>query len=142
MNELQRAELRDTHLGEDVAALLRIFAAQTHNDPSAVIATFTRLAAGYPLSHLTGEDDEWFEVLPGLEQNRRCATVYRDKASGEAYDNEAVVFENPITGARHVSERSRHPITFPYYPRPRIVQMAPPGAEQQLPVIPSEEQPE
>jgi hypothetical protein len=125
--ELVDAGLHDTMIADHVLELARTYDAQRHNDGSRVIDVFTRVAAGLPLTHLLGGDDEWWPPLNGIEQNKRCASVFRD-ATGQAYDTMAFVFENPTTGARHVSERSHLKVTFPYYPRPRIVQMSPPGA--------------
>ncbi len=72
----------------------------------AVAPVLQKLIAGKPLSPLTGEPEEWNEVGPGVFQNNRCGTVFKDPRfhNGEqAYD-----LDNPA-GARVA-------ITFPYTP--------------------------
>lgn len=72
----------------------------------AVAPVLQRLIAGKPLSPLTGDDDEWTEVVTGVFQNRRLSSVFKDPRfhdGKQAYD-----LDNP-KGARAA-------ISFPYYP--------------------------
>lgn len=76
-----------------------------------------RLIAGKPLGPLTGEDIEWVEVGPGVFQNVRCGSVFKDPRFHDgklAYDIDAA---DP-----------RAAIEFPYYPdradvRPPVVEL-------------------
>lgn len=72
----------------------------------AVAPVLQRLIAGKCLSPLTGEDDEFGEVAPGVFQNKRVSSVFKDPRFHDgklAYD-----LDNPL--GRSV------PITFPYWP--------------------------
>jgi hypothetical protein len=44
-----------------------------------------------PVSPLTGEDDEWNEIEPGLFQNKRYSAVFKRK-DGTAYNVEGKIF--------------------------------------------------
>jgi hypothetical protein len=65
-----------------------------------------KLIAGKPLSPLTGQDDEWFDVSSAsggnpMWQNIRCSTVFRD-GSGSL-----LRYRYSGTPYNHVSIRSR-----------------------------------
>jgi hypothetical protein len=68
---------------------------------SIVAPILMRCIAGKPLSPLTGKASEWMYVGDGFEQNRRCSTVFRMKATEAAYN---------------IDEPGRPMITFPYWP--------------------------
>ena len=73
---------------------------------SCAAPVLTRLLCGLPLSPLSGVDEEWNEVGPGVFQNKRCSSVFKDPRfhNGEkAYD-----LDNP--------RGPRAAIQFPYYP--------------------------
>lgn len=129
-SELRRAGLFDADsdyggmLGEAVMKMLRQFEEEGHSGMSAsmAISIFERLARFEPLSPLTGDDDEWhdpWDDAPWL-QNRRCSHVFKDKATGEAYDSEGRIFRHP-DGATFTSRDSRVPVTFPYVPKREYV---------------------
>lgn len=79
--ELTRAGLLDREsdydgmLGAAVLELIETFSAQGHSGGSAaaVVELFVPLARFDPLSDLTDDPDEWFEVTDGLWQSRRMA---------------------------------------------------------------------
>lgn len=71
----------------------------------AMAPVLQRLIAGQPLTPLTGEDHEWVEVGPGVLQNRRDSSVFKDPRFHDgklAYDIDA--------------PEPRAAITFPYSP--------------------------
>lgn len=88
-SELRAAGLFDagSDFDGDVAvqatSLMETFCAYSHSGGSAEVTlqVFERLARGFPLSPLTGEDDEW-EVPEGrggqLMINKRCSRVFKD----------------------------------------------------------------
>lgn len=107
-----------------VVELIEVFSRQGHSGFSApfAISAFERLARFEPLGPLTGEDDEWHEVGPGVFQNRRCSHVFKqaDRFNGQAYDIQARVFREPNGSCftRGGAEGgSMQPITFPYVPK-------------------------
>lgn len=72
----------------------------------AVAPVLQRLIAGKCLSPLTGEPDEWIEHEPGVFQNRRVSSVFKDPRFHDgklAYD-----LDNPAG--------PRTAISFPYWP--------------------------
>jgi len=73
---------------------------------AAVEPVFVRLLNGQPLSPLTGEDDEWMEVMGGALQNVRCSSVFKE--GGRSYD---------------INTKGRPTITFPYSPDTEMVRM-------------------
>lgn len=107
---------------ENVLELLRVFSKQGHSGASApyCISVFEKLAMFKPLTPLTGNDDEWNEVVDGkLWQNNRCSHVFKE-ADGRAYDGEARIFREP-NGACYTSKDSRAYIKFPYTPTRKYV---------------------
>lgn len=114
MSLISRAEdeLKRINFGEeDTAVMIKIlkqFFKQRDSGCAvwAVAPVLQKLIAGKCLSPLTGEDDEWNEVGPGVFQNRRVASVFKDPRFHDgklAYD-----IDNP--------EGPRVAITFPYTP--------------------------
>jgi hypothetical protein len=116
------------HMSSGVIDLLRVFSVQGHSGFSASHARqlFGTLVAFKPLGPLTGADSEWFDHgdMMGEEtrwQNKRCGNVFKS-ADGEAYDIDAVVFEEP-NGCRFTGYHGRMPVTFPYAPRTVIAKV-------------------
>lgn len=109
-------------------SMVGLFASQNHSGASAgvCISFLQRLLRFEPLSPLTGEDNEWIEVGPGVWQNRRCAHVFKD-ATGKAYDAQGIVFQEP-TGLQFTNQNSRVEIKFPYSPTSSIVKVTADGA--------------
>lgn len=107
-------------LGNAVLELIEKFAEQGHSGMSASITVqvFEKLARFQPLGPLTGADDEWTEVGPGVFQNRRCPHVFKE--NGEAYDMDGRIFREP-SGLCFTSRHSRVPVTFPYTPKREYV---------------------
>lgn len=71
----------------------------------AVAPVLQRLIAGKPITPLTGSDDEFVEVGPGVYQNKRCSSVFKDPRFHDgklAFDIDA--------------DEPRAAITFPYWP--------------------------
>lgn len=118
----------DKWIQENVLELLRVFSAQGHSGSSApyAIGMFSKLAAFEPLCPLSGADDEWVEVSPGLFQNNRCSHVFRK--DGEAYDIEGIIFREP-NGCCYTSHESHVPVTFPYIPTSRYMDVPPQSQE-------------
>lgn len=93
----------DGDVAVQVTSLMEVFAAYGHSGGSAeqTLAIFEKLARGFPLSPLTGEDDEW-EVPAGMggqiQVNKRFNRVFKDDEM--AWDVRV----------------GRTPLTFPYQP--------------------------
>jgi len=124
--ELDRAGLFDKSsdyggmMGEAVLKMVEQFADEGHSGFSAgmAISIFSKLSRFEPLSPLTGEDDEWMEVGPGVFQNRRCAHVFKDETG--AYNIDGKVFREP-GGFCYTNRDSRVYVTFPYEPSTEYV---------------------
>lgn len=107
-------------LGEAVMKMIEQFAEEGHSGFSAslAISAFQKLARYEPLTPLTGADEEWCEVSPGVFQNRRCPRVFKE--DGLAHDIDGRVLREP-SGACYTSRDSRVPVTFPYTPKTEYV---------------------
>lgn len=107
--------------------LIQAFSEQGHSGASATIVTelFATLARYEPLSPLTGEDDEWWDVSQyfghPMWQNKRASHVFLN-GEGTAYDIDGKVFEEP-DGARFTSKDSQIPVEFPYTPHTEVVKV-------------------
>ena len=104
-------ELRRANFGEEDSAvmigILETFFNQWDSGGAVSFAApvLQRLIAGKPITPLTGEADEWEEVGPGVFQNRRCSSVFKDPHLHDgklAYDIDA--------------PDCRAAISFPYWP--------------------------
>jgi len=113
----------DGMIKEAVMGLVKLFAEQGHSGFSApiVVGLFEKLALFKPISPLTGADDEWTEVSDGVFQNKRASHVFKqkDRFDGQAYDINAVVFQD-ADGSRWTNSDSFRTITFPYTPTTTI----------------------
>ena len=100
-------------MADGTEELLAVFSSQGHSGASAPFAAnlFRTMAAFKPWGPLTGEDDECNEVGPGVFQNRRVSSVFKE--GGEAYWIEGRVFRDP-DGSTYTSQKSRVPVTFPW----------------------------
>lgn len=112
-------------LGAAVLKMVEQFADEGHSGMSAgmAIALFKKVASFEPLTPLTGSDDEWNEVGPGVFQNRRCSRVFKE--NGQAYDIDGIVWRDP-DGMTFTNRDSRVPVTFPYTPKTEIRDRAAP----------------
>ena len=117
----------------DVLDLLNVFAKQGHSGSSAsyALSLFNRLADFKCIGPLTGQDSEWNEASPGLWQNKRCSSVFKNK-EGDAWDINSKVFWEWCQGPYDEDEKgypgmsvyksyytngeSHMAITFPYTP--------------------------
>lgn len=114
--EQAKAELAAVNFGEEdsrvMVEILEKFLDQWDSGGAVAVASdvLARLIAGQPLGPLTGEDSEWFvHDAPGMyAQNKRCSTVFKSTKDGPAYD---------------IDVPGRPPITFPYDPATKAVQM-------------------
>lgn len=107
---------------DNIIELLTVFSKQNHSGFSAayVISNFMRLVRWEPLGSLTGEDSEWNKIEDDLWQNKRCLHVFKNPKTGEAWDTDAVVFEDP-NGSRWTNSGSVKEITFPYDPKTEVL---------------------
>jgi len=122
--ELQRAGAFDPksdfyggNTGKAVMELLELFDKQNHSGMSAslVASLFKQLVDGKPLTPLTGNDDEWIEIEPGVYQNKRCPSVFKDEKG--AYQIDYYIFQDE-SGAYYTSKESiKYIDKFPYYPK-------------------------
>jgi hypothetical protein len=105
----------DGLLGPAVMKMIKVFADEGHSGYSARMAVdiFEKVARFEPLTPLTGTDDEWHEVGPGVYQNVRCSHVFKE--NGQAYDIDGRIFREP-NGSCFTNVESRTPVTFPYTP--------------------------
>ena len=110
---------------KNIMEIVKAFSGQGHSGGSAEVVTgiLGSLLAYKPLSPLTGEDSEWNTQNPGFIQNVRLSSVFKDPKTGECYDIDGIVFEEP-NGVRFGSGQwSRVPVTFPYTQNRRVVKV-------------------
>lgn len=112
---------------QNLKELLGVFSQQGHSGFSApyVLNLFAKLARFEPITPLTGADEEWDEVRPGVYQNNRCSHVFKGDPhfNGEAYDIRGRVFQCE-DGSCYTSAESAVQITFPYTPQTAYVPVA------------------
>lgn len=87
----------DGALAEAVMELIEVFSKQGHSGHSAHIVSglFDKLSRFKPISPLTGNDDEWYESMDGIFQNKRNSAVFKDGKDGKAYFIDAYVKRTP-----------------------------------------------
>lgn len=102
-------------MDKTILEIVEKFSEQGHSGFSAsyAISVLERLLRFKPLSPLTGEEDEWNEVVPGLAQNKRCSSVFKN-ADGTAHDIDAIVVSDNGGITWFASGRFRKEVTFPY----------------------------
>ena len=114
-------------MNRDLRELVLVFASQRHSGFSAgyAVAALEKLLRFKPLRPLTGEPNEWNEVMDGVYQNRRCSRVFKEagRFDGQAYDIEGRIFREP-NGLCYTNSDSHVPITFPYTPTTEFVDRA------------------
>ena len=95
--------------------LIELFASQGHSGFTApyTVNVFKRPAMFKPLTPLTGEDNEWNEIEPGLYQNKRYSAVFKEK-DGKAYNVEGKIFTDNDGEVWYTSKDSHIEINFPY----------------------------
>lgn len=97
-----------------ILKLLEVFDSQGHSGFTAPYTAqiFHRLATFKPITPLTGEDDEWNEIEPGLLQNKRYSAVFKDKTG--AYNIEGKIFSDNDGEIWFTNKDSKVYIEFPY----------------------------
>lgn len=128
-SELDRIGMTDEDemngaMRKHILHMVKEFAEEGHSGFSAsyALSCLEKLLKFKPLSPLTGEDDEWFEYMYGVYQNKRCSTVFKQGKDGEAYDIDGKVFwewyTDEETGEKtksyYTNSECRTPVTFPY----------------------------
>jgi hypothetical protein len=109
--------------------MMNEFAEEGHSGFSAsyAISILTKLMDFKPLSPLTGEDDEWNNLVENYEpvphwQNKRNSSVFKN-ADGTCYDIDGKVFwewampyeeDGKPYKSYYTNRDSRVPVTFPY----------------------------
>jgi hypothetical protein len=129
--ELERAGMFDDDsdyggaMGAAVLKMIERFCDEEHSGASASIALaiFERLARYMPITPLTGDAEEWTEVDEGVFQNKRCASVFKDKKiqDGRPYNLQAYSFKERETGNTYRNRYSGKFITFPYVVQKTVV---------------------
>jgi hypothetical protein len=108
----------------DALELLEVFSKEEHSGSLALylISMLEKLLRFEPIGALTGADDEWVKHSSSHFQNKRCSHVFKDddRFDGQAYDAEAVIFREK-NGSCFISSESCRPITFPYTPHSKYV---------------------
>ena len=102
----------------NILELLEVFSNQGHSGFTGnyVLQYFDRLVRFLPILPLTGEEDEWEAIDDsGLEQNKRCYSVFRkNHDNSTAHDNDGKIFRRKSDGVCYTNIDSTIPITFPY----------------------------
>lgn len=101
---------------DHIIELVTVFSKQGHSGFSAgyTANVLHKLLQFEPLAPITGEDSEWVDVGEGLQQNKRCSHVFKNKDG--AYDIEGIVFRDP-DGSTWTNKDSHVKIEFPYTPK-------------------------
>jgi len=133
--ELKYAKADEGFYGDMVSPavleLIEVFSKQGHSGGSAplILSIFTKLAKFQPLAPLTGEDDEWFDHGGELGfQNKRCSHVFKKSKDAQAYDINAIVWEDE-DGMTFTNSESRQFIEFPYWPKTEYRKIATPNQQ-------------
>lgn len=118
----QKEEDPNKWIAESVLELIRVFAKQGHSGSSApyCVNMFSKLAKYETITPLTGNDDEWVEVvLNNLWQNKRNGAVFKDK-TGYAWFLDGKIFEDK-DGCSYTSGRSKIKVVFPCIPKSKYI---------------------
>jgi len=92
------------------------FSEEGHSGFSAgyALSILKRVMAFEPVTPLTGEPDEWAEVMDGCFQNKRFSEVFKDGADAQAYWSQGRIFSDDGGKTWFVNRDSRVPVTFPW----------------------------
>jgi hypothetical protein len=115
----------DFEMRNHILRMVEEFGRAEHSGASASysLGILKDILAWKPLSALTGNDDEWCEVVDGVMwQNKRCSTIFKDTVNGTAYNIDGIVFydwhTDEETGEKSkcyfTSSDSRVAVTFPH----------------------------
>lgn len=107
---------------KNVMEIVKTFCKQEHSGFSAnyTLNLIRRLLSHKPIKPLTGEDDEWEDVLDyfkdtNTQQNKRCSAVFRDNFDNStAHYTDGKIFSNDGGRCWFTSKESIVPITFPF----------------------------
>lgn len=104
-------------INKDILEIVKVFSEQGHSGFSAGYALniLERLLRFKPITPLTGEDDEWNEIIKGVWQNKRCSSIFKHE-DGTCTDNESIIVSDNGGITWFTSKRFRKNITFPYLP--------------------------
>jgi len=116
------AKAMQEEMNNEVLNLIQMFASQGHTGSTGNYALhmFTRLVNFKPLTPLTGEDDEWIDVMtyegtPYMQQNLRCSSVFRELHDNcTAYMIDAKIFTNDNGVTWFTNANSKEHIDFPF----------------------------
>jgi hypothetical protein len=111
---------------KNIIEIIETFAAQGHSGGSAgyCIPIIHSLLKQENITPLTGEDSEWMEVSPGVFQNKRMGTIFKDKSrfGGRAYWLDGKIFSDDGGKTWVTNSDSFVPITFPFTaPKPEKI---------------------
>ena len=105
-------------MNKEILELIDVLEEQQY-DPY-MLQIFCMLAQYEPISPLTGADEEWEHADIDTLQNKRCAHVFKDKHSNQAFDIRGRVFRAK-DGTCSVDRRSHINIEFPYTPKTKYI---------------------
>ncbi len=104
-------------INEDILQIVETFSEQGHSGFSAgyALSIIKRLLDWKPITPLTGEEGEWVECGPNLEQNNRCSAVFRDNRDNTtAHYIYGKVFSDDGGKSWFTNRDSHTPVTFPF----------------------------
>jgi len=111
----------DKEFNESVLKIIDAFSEMGHSGSSAyyTVVLLTKLLKYEPLTPLTGEEDEWYEVADGkLLQNKRYSVVFKSIDPEDEWFRKAYTITGKIFSKDEVSwytnYESRVEISFPY----------------------------
>ena len=104
-------------INKDILQIVKIFSEQEHSGFSAgyALSILERLLRFKPIKPLTGEADEWNEIIHGHYQNKRCSSVFKE-TDGTCYDIDGIIVSDNGGITWFSSGRFRKKVTFPYLP--------------------------
>ena len=113
-------------INNDILEIVKVFEDQGHSGFSSgyAINALERLLNFKPLTPLTGENDEWQEIIRigsiRTFQNKRLSSLFMDKRDDglviSCRDNDGVIVSDNGGITWFMSGRFRKEVTFPYYP--------------------------
>lgn len=82
-------------INKNILDIVELFASQQHSGMTAnyVIQILIKLLNQSFITPLTGEEDEWVEVMEGMYQNKRESTIFKDK---DIYDGKPYYIEGKV----------------------------------------------
>ncbi len=104
-------------MNRHLLSMVKVFDDEGHSGFSAsyAVSMLERLLRMKPVTPLTGEDDEWNDVGDGVEQNKRCSSVFRkNRDNATAYNIDGKVFSDNGGRSWYTCRESHVPVAFPY----------------------------